>query len=119
MKELVELVANYDLQRGKYFREVNNLKKEKYMPRLSESDNKATEKEIEAFKRNLKKSVIMSFGPNSKNFESAKMSTINVKKSRLDIHRNSRVNPNKSEILVERCYSGLSSKDKTAQKSFI
>lgn len=42
MRELVELVVNYDLQRGKYFREVNNLKKEKYMPRLSESDNKAT-----------------------------------------------------------------------------
>lgn len=37
MKELVELVANYDLEREKYFKEVNNLKKEKYMPRLSES----------------------------------------------------------------------------------
>lgn len=61
----------------------------------------------------------MSFGPNNKNFDNAKMSTINVKKSRIEIQRNSRVNPNKSEILVERCFSGLSNKDKTAQKSFI
>jgi hypothetical protein len=36
----------FDLPKAKYYREVNNLKKERYRMRPTECDNIATEKEI-------------------------------------------------------------------------
>jgi hypothetical protein len=42
----VEVVATFDLNKTKYYREVNNLKKEKMRMLPTEAETKPTEKEI-------------------------------------------------------------------------
>jgi hypothetical protein len=101
-RQLAEVVSNFDLPNNTFFREVNNLKKEKYVAR-NEAENRPSEKELENFRRNLKKSVIMSFS--SRVVQETRQSVINVKKSRIEQQRNSKL---KSDILVDRCPSGLS-----------
>jgi hypothetical protein len=90
----------FDLPKAKYYREVNNLKKEMYKMRPTECDNIATEKEIEVFKKNLKKSFIMSFGRTTKPIDESKQSMINVKKSRIEQQKNSKLNNSKSDIMI-------------------
>jgi hypothetical protein len=96
----VEDETLFDLPKAKYYREVNNLKKEIHKMQPTECDNIATEKEIEVFRKNLKKSFIMSFGPTAKPIDENKQSMINVKKSRIEQQKNPKVNNSKSDIMM-------------------
>lgn len=91
---LAEVVSCFDVpEDNKYSREIRNLLKEKCPNK--ELEGRPSEKEMETFRRNLKKSVILSFA--SKALPEARRSFINVKKSRIEQQqRNPNPNPHKS-----------------------
>ena len=105
---LAEAVEGFDLPKAKYVREVAALKREKAKLSAVEAQKQPSPAELEAFRKNLKKSVIMSFGPGCKPAGEAYRSTINVKKSRIEFQAKSKVLPPRSEVGLEKSPSNLS-----------
>lgn len=59
---LIELVKNNKLSRAKFMREISQLKMENSCDSFSEREQLLSPAEVEEFKINLKKSVLISFG---------------------------------------------------------
>lgn len=94
---MIELLSNCELDKGKYCREVNALQQETKVEVPSETELLYTQAEVDRFRTNLKKSVILSFAA-SKHSDSASSQKIasmidaRPNRSRIDIERNAYLN---------------------------
>ena len=60
--EIVELIKTKKMPRKKYIQEFNDLKYQQKQPPAQEKEILLSPSEIEDFKKNLKKSVLLSYG---------------------------------------------------------
>jgi hypothetical protein len=95
---MIELVSNCELEKSKYCREVGTLWREARVEEPGETEVLHTQAEVDRFKTNLKKSVILSFAASNKQSDSASSQKIasNIdtrpKSTRIDIERNAYLN---------------------------
>lgn len=90
---MIELVSNCELEKGKYYREVASLRGEAKVEGASETEILHTQAEVERFRTNLKKSVILSFAASNKNSNSVTSQKI---ASSIDAR------PNRTRIEIDR-----------------